>query len=114
MANRQYVYRDPRIERFASPTRHQVHVDAPLSNISIAFRNELYIAEKVFPVVPVQKQSDLYFKFDKAAWFRDEAKVRAPGTRASRVEYSLSAPGPYACVEYAAAKTVPDKRNLSL
>jgi len=106
---RQYVYRDPKIERFATPTRHMVHIDAPMTNISIAYRNVNYIADQIFPIVPVVKQSDLYFKFEKGAWFRDEAKVRAPGTRAARVDYSLSAPGPYAAVEYAAAKTVPDE-----
>lgn len=109
MSDRVYVYKDPRIERFASPTRHQVHIDAPMSNISIAYRNETYIADQIFPIVPVVKQSDLYFQFDKAAWFRDEADVRAPGARAARVEYSLNAPGPYACIEYAAAKGVPDE-----
>ena len=39
-----------------------------------------YIADKVFPVVGVKKQSDLYMKYDKGNWFRDEAQLRAPGT----------------------------------
>lgn len=111
---RKNVYTDPRIERFSSPSKHQVHIDAPMTNISIAYRNSKYIANEIFPVVPVVKQSDLYFKFEKSVWFRDEAKMRAPGARAARVEYSVAAAGPYSCVEYAAAKVVPDKRNLSL
>lgn len=49
-----------------SPTVYDVHVDAPLANISIAYRNASYIADQVFPVVPVQKKSDLFFKFTKA------------------------------------------------
>lgn len=107
---REYVYIDPAIaEKFATPTRHQVHIDAAMSNISIAYRNELYIAEQVFPNVPVRHQSDKYFVFDKASWFRDEAGVRPPGARAPRVDYALKAAGPYATLEYAAAKGVPDE-----
>lgn len=109
---RNYVYRDPRIERFEVPGIHDVHVDAALSNISIAYRNGTYIAEKVFPVVKVNKQSDKYFIFSKAHWFRDEAGVRAPGARASRVNYSLET-ALYASIEYAAAKSVPDEIVLN-
>jgi hypothetical protein len=36
-----------------------------------------YIADKIAPVVPVQKQSDLYFRYTKGDWFRDEAAQRA-------------------------------------
>lgn len=96
-------------ELFATPTMHEVHVDAPMTNLSIAYRNEAYIADRVFPYVKVNKQSDKFFKFDKESWFRDEAGVRAPGTRAPRVEYAITVGGPYACVEYAAAKGIPDE-----
>uniref|UniRef100_A0A6M3XRT4 Putative capsid protein n=1 Tax=viral metagenome TaxID=1070528 RepID=A0A6M3XRT4_9ZZZZ len=91
-----------------TPTRSQVHVDAAMSNISIAYRNANYIGPQVFPIVPVQKQSDKYFIFDKADWFRNEAGPRAPGTRGPVVEYSLST-GTYACEEIAAAKIVTDE-----
>ena len=70
----------------ARPTRNDVHLNAALTNISIAYKNPSYIAEQVFPVVRVQKQSDYYFIFDAGAWFRDEVQVRAPGTRAARAD----------------------------
>lgn len=91
-----------------SPTLRDVHLDTALSNISIAYRNELYIAEQVFPVVQVQKKSDYYFIFDKGAWFRDEVAVRAPGTRAKRADYSITT-GSYVCINYALAKAIPDE-----
>jgi hypothetical protein len=31
------------------------------------YKNSFYIAEEVFPIVTVQKQSDLYWKYDKEA-----------------------------------------------
>lgn len=92
----------------ASPTTTQVHIDTALTNVAIRYSNAAYIAERVFPAVPVAKQSDKYFVFAKADWFRDDAGPRAPGTRAPRIDYSLST-GNYLCVETAAAKQVPDE-----
>jgi len=90
------------------PTVHDVHLNAALSQISIAYRNPEYIAESIFPRLNVQKKSDYYYIFDAGAWFRDEVKVRAPGTRAARADYSISTAS-YVCVTYAIAKGVPDE-----
>ena len=67
------------------PTSGDVHVNRPLTNISIAYIQaaDQFIATKVFPNVPVSKQSDRYFVYEKQDWFRDEAKVRAPGTESA-------------------------------
>ena len=80
----------------SKPTYQQVHIDGPLTNISIAYRNPVYIAEQIFPSVPVQKISDKYFIYTKADWLRREADVRAAGTRAVRGDYGLST-GNYVC-----------------
>jgi hypothetical protein len=42
-------------------TLRDAHVDALMTNISIAYRNANYIGEQIFPRVPVQKKSDVYF-----------------------------------------------------
>jgi hypothetical protein len=44
----------------ASPTLKDLHVNSVLTNISIAYRNDAYIADRVFPMVNVGKQSDIY------------------------------------------------------
>jgi len=64
------------------PTISQVHVNAPLTNISTAYVQDQkeYISHKVFPLVPVNKQSDIYYEFSRNDFMRDEAKLRAPGT----------------------------------
>lgn len=74
------------------PTISDVHIDAILTNISVAYmqRAENMIADKVFPVVPVDKKSNKYFTYDKNDWFRDEAQRRAPGTESSGGGYNLS------------------------
>ena len=92
----------------ATPTTQQVHIDNALTNISIAYKNANYIADQIFPNVPVNHISNKYFIFTKSDWYRDEAALRAPGTRAQRVDYNIST-GNYTCLEYAVAKGVADE-----
>lgn len=74
------------------PTQSQVHVDAILTNISVAYmqKAENFIADKVFPIVPVDKQSNKYFTYTKNDWLRDEAAVRSDGTESVGSGYSVS------------------------
>ena len=91
------------------PTASDVHVDAPLTNVSVAYiqRQDHFIAAQVFPVVPVEKQSDKYFTYTKADWFRDEAEVRASGTESAGSGYGLSTTT-YFCDTYALHKDIDD------
>jgi hypothetical protein len=92
------------------PTQQNVHVDAVLTNISIAYAQDesKFIASKVFPIVPVEKQSDKYFKYTKNDWFRDEAKRRADATESAGSGYNLGTDS-YSCDVYAFHKDVGDK-----
>jgi len=74
------------------PTNSDVHVDQALTNMSVAYMQEdsAFIADKVFPVIPVAKQSDKYYIYNRNDFFRDEAKKRAPGTESAGGEYGLS------------------------
>lgn len=47
------------------PFRNQIHVDQLLSSISVKYRNTMFIADQVFPVLPVKKTSDLYRVYDR-------------------------------------------------
>lgn len=91
-----------------TPTVRDVHTDVALTNVSVAYKNGLYLYDQVFPTVGVTKQSDFYYIFDKGAWFRDLAARRAPGTRSQRADYSLTT-GSYICENYALAKGIPDE-----
>lgn len=89
------------------PTISQVHVDKAISNVAIAYRNDMFIADQVAPIVPVDKESDKYFKFTAAEWFADEAENdRQPGTEAPRGGFSLTTDD-YAVKEKAWAVPVP-------
>ena len=74
------------------PTRGDVHVNAPLTNISIAYLQDEndFIADKVFPSVPVKKKSDVYFTYPKGQWFRTDAKVRPPSTESAGSGYPVT------------------------
>lgn len=94
----------------AQPTINQVHVDAILTNASVAYIQSAdnFIANKVFPIVPVEKQSDLYFVYTKEDWFRDDAALRADGTEAATSGYGLTTDNYFAHV-YAIKKAVGDQ-----
>lgn len=95
------------------PTQNQVHANVPLTNISVAYiqKQSQFISDRVFPIVPVDKQSDLYYVYTKNDWFRDEAKLRAPGTESAGGGYNLSTAS-YACKTWAFHKDVAwDIRN---
>lgn len=81
------------------PTQSDVHVNTPLTNISIAFMQSVnsFIADKVFPNVPVQKQSDRYYTYDRGMFNRLEMRQRAPGTETSGIGYKVDNTPSYYC-----------------
>jgi hypothetical protein len=62
-----------------------VHVDQVLTNISIGWGNQGLVAEQLFPVVPVRKQSDKYYTFGREASLPEAGDYRAPGTEANEI-----------------------------
>jgi hypothetical protein len=92
------------------PTATQVHIDAILSNISVAYvqSQDSFIADKVFPIVPVDKKSNKYFVYTKNDWFRDEAERRADATESAGGGYNLSTDS-YLCDVFAFHKDIGDQ-----
>ena len=64
-----------------SPATTDLHLDAALSSIATAYRNEdeVLIGRDIFPRVPSEKQSDKYFIWDKEYWLSINVESRAPG-----------------------------------
>lgn len=93
------------------PTLSDVHVDRPLTNISIAYMQAAtnFIADIVFPNIPVKNVSDSYYTYDKDAWFTDEMEKRAPGTESAGSGYSVDASPKYSCDVWALHKDVADQ-----
>jgi hypothetical protein len=74
-------------------TPPNVHIDQPLSNLTLAYVQEQtnFIADKVFPTVGVQKQSDKYYIYDRANMNRaGDVQKLAPRTEVNRIGQSIS------------------------
>jgi hypothetical protein len=71
------------------PLRNQLHVDQLLSNVSIQYKNNEFIWSKVFPIVSVKKDSDLYRVYDRANLKSPETK-RAPKAAANEGNFGFS------------------------
>ena len=100
----------PRDMRKASITSSSVHTNAPLTNIAVAYMQDSanYIADKIFPIVPVDFQSDLYYIWNKDDFFRDEAQLRADGQESAGSGLNLSTAS-YAALVWALHKDIGDQ-----
>lgn len=75
------------------------HINRALTNVSVAYMQDqnMFIADKVFPIIPVKKQSDVYFIYNRGDWFRDEMTDRAAGSESAGTEYGVESSTPYYC-----------------
>ncbi len=94
-----------------NPTVGDVHVNAPLTNISIAYLQDAtnFVASKIFPNIPVGKQSDRYYTYDRGDFNRDEMELRAPATESAGGGYKLDNTPTYYAPVYAFHKDIPDQ-----
>ena len=83
-----------------SPVGMDARVDQLLTNMSIGYRNGLYIADTIFPLCPVEQQSAIVPKFDQSHWFRDAAHLRAPGTPSRGGGWTVDKSDTYFCHRY--------------
>jgi hypothetical protein len=97
------------------PTSTDVHVNVPLTNISIAYiqQQQAFRAAEIFPMIPVQKMSDKYFYYTKAYWFTNEAKVRADGAESEGTGYGIDSTNSYSCDIYALHHDLGDRVVLN-
>lgn len=86
-----------------------LHVDMPLTNVSIAYSNAEYIADTIFPQAPVNKQSDIVPKYDQSHWFRNLAEKRAPGTKSKRSGFTADLTDKYFCDRWSFADEINDE-----
>lgn len=70
------------------PIRSQIHIDTLLSNVSVKYANSEYIADQMFPIVPVMKSSDLYRVYDRN--FRLPESSRANKGEAREAQFDVS------------------------
>lgn len=88
------------------------HIDRALTNMSVAYMQDAsnYIADKVFPIIPVKRQADLYYIYNTGDFLRDEARIRGAISESVGSDYDLAS-DTYYCKKYAFHKDVsPEER----
>ncbi len=91
------------------PTIQQVHIQAALTDLSVAYRQDApAVSDIIFPRVTVNKQANKYFVWNKGDMWRAEAKRRAPATDFARVGIRLSTDN-YSCDQYALEYLIADE-----
>jgi len=90
------------------PAISTVHLDQFLTNVSVAYLNGDFFGERLFPVIPVDKQTDKYPVFGKEK-FRLYEDSRRPGAEAREIDdWRLSA-DQYYCSGHAMRSPIPDE-----
>lgn len=87
------------------PTPDMLHEDAILTNLSIMYKNEMFIADEVLPVVPVTKRSDKYFVYDKKDTYRLIPTEVGPKAQPNEVDWNVGTQN-YSVVDHALADYV--------
>lgn len=85
-----------------------VVIDPALSNVSVKYSNDTFIADMVLPVVKVSKQTGKYYIYDKANLRRDKSN-RAAGSAANEIDFGLSLSGVFTCDDHALKGFVADE-----
>jgi hypothetical protein len=92
------------------PTLSDVHVNRPLTNISTAYLQSLdeFVADQVFPTVPVASRSDVYYTFPKGWWFRTSVKQRGLSQESPGLDFAISTDN-YVCEVQSVHKDIDDQ-----
>lgn len=88
------------------PSLRDVVQDPMLTNVSVKFQNEDYIAEILMPSFPVKTQNGKYYRY-KANHFRPSDTLRAPGSGANEVDFEMDTKGTFHCDDNALKEFVP-------
>ena len=90
------------------PQLRDVVQDPVLTQVSTAYKNDTFLAEQILPVMPVSKQSGVYFQYDKENLRIPASTLRAAGSPAKEVDFSVSK-GTFFTQDHALKEFVPQE-----
>lgn len=88
--------------------QQDVVVDPALSNVSIKYTNESFIADLIFPMVKVAKQTGKFYVYDKSN-LRVDKTARAAGSGANEIDIGMAPRGTFSCDDHALKGFVADE-----
>lgn len=100
------------------PDVGDVHVNQPLSRFSVGYKPGGFFTAQAVPIIPVEKQTDIYIKYNKSFWARDlgvpgaaptgaYSMLRAPGTRARTAGFTFDKTNTYRADNWALGVEIP-------
>ena len=97
------------------PRMSDAHIDRAMTQFSVAYIQDEsnFIAAQVFPTIPVQRQSDVYYQYDSGDFLRDEAQQRAAYSESAGGDYGVEAQDPYFCRKHAFHKDIAPEEKLN-
>lgn len=97
-----------------TPGGSDLHINQALTRVSVAYFQDTkdFIADKVFPGLPVDKRSDVFWKYSKSDWRRVDAEERAPGAESAGIGWSETTDQYYAKI-YAAHVDIDDQTRAN-
>jgi hypothetical protein len=87
-----------------------IHIDVALTNVSVGYQNNAFVGERLFPSVPVVKQSNKYYVFGRETW-SVHLDLRAPGTQANEIPGYTVSTDTYFANEHALQVPVTDEER---
>lgn len=88
--------------------QQDVVVDPALSNVSIRYTNDTFIADLVLPTIKVSKQTGKYYVYDKSNLRLDKTN-RAAGSPANEIDFGVAPTGSFSCDDHALKGFVADE-----
>lgn len=89
-------------------TERDVVVDPALSNVSIKYTNDIFIADVLVPMLKVAKQTGKYYIYDKSN-LRVDATARAAGAGANEIDFGVAPTGTFSTSDHALKGFVSDE-----
>lgn len=71
-------------------TAGDLHIDTPLTNLVIGFEPKGFIVDQIYPMVPTDKQSNKFYRWDKGDFFRIPQTQRSPKSKGNEVVFNVS------------------------
>jgi hypothetical protein len=84
-----------------------LHLDAMLTDISVGYQGDDYVADLFYPSITVNKQSNKYYVYTRDIWGRATDDLRAPGARANELPPMTLSRDQYFVEEHALEDVVP-------
>lgn len=98
----------------SQPTQGDVFVSAPLTNVSLFYSQSqsTYIADKMFPIVPVQIQAGIVWEWDLAYILKNGMQPRSAGAETAAIGSKLNQKT-YSCLVVGLHQDISDQRRAN-